>query len=54
MIGMSFDTIDHLSKEVDAGRKSVETLRNELYKFKNMTLIDRVKAVFKKPRISCI
>jgi len=54
MLGMSFDTIDTLSKQVDMGNEIIDTLRAELYKVKNMSLIDRIISVFKKYKITCI
>jgi len=54
MLGMSFDTIDSLSKNVDIGNDIIKTLRTELLKFKNMSFCKRVKMVFNKPKLSCV
>ena len=54
MIGMSFDTIDSLSKQIEIDEDIIKTVKTELMKFKNMSFGKRFKMLFSKPKLSCV
>ena len=47
-LGVSLDAIDALSKQIDQKNEIIDTLQAKLYKFKNMTTLDKIFAIFKK------
>ena len=47
-LGISFEAIDNMQKQIDIQNKTINKLQEKVYKFENMTLIERIIAIFKK------